>query len=324
VARYSRLLVTGANGFVGQHLLTQLTASFPDAEVIAAIRPNEGQLPLLPGAHRIVPFDLEASDHGKLIAAIRPDGVIHLAAQASVATSFTDPLSSWQINLMGTIRFAEAVIQHTRHCRFILASSAEIYGLSFRTGMILDETALLCPANPYAASKAACDLAIGEMSLRNLDSVRLRAFNHTGQGQSAQFVVASFARQIALIEAGQQVPVMRVGALDRWRDFLDVRDVCAAYVAALNADTTPGAIYNIASGTPHRIGDILNDLLVQSCVMPRIEVEAVRLRATDIERVVGDSTKAFHALGWRPTVPWADTLSSVLSDWRNRVTGIGA
>jgi GDP-4-dehydro-6-deoxy-D-mannose reductase len=235
------------------------------------------------------------------------------------STASTDPLANWRANLMGTIALAEAVRSHSGHCRFVLASSAEIYGLSFRAVAPLDEAALLLPANPYAASKAACDLAVGELALRGLDAVRLRAFNHTGAGQSASFVVASFARQIARIEAGQQAPVMQVGALDRWRDFLDVRDVCAAYIAALETGSASGGIYNIASGTPRRVGDILDALIARSGVTPVVEVEPVRLRPTDVERVAGSAARAARVLGWTPMVPWDETLDVVLNDWRGRI-----
>jgi GDP-4-dehydro-6-deoxy-D-mannose reductase len=317
---YGRLLVTGAGGFVGRHLLTLLRERFPAAILIAACRPEDGALPLLDAADQVVPFDLlEPADCAAMIAATRPDGLVHLAAQASVAASFTDPLVSWQANLMGTIALAEAVLRHACHCRFVLASSAEIYGLSFQGTAPLDEEAPLLPANPYAASKAACDLAVGEMALRGLDCVRLRAFNQAGAGQSAAFVVASFARQIARIEAGQQLPVMQVGAVDRWRDFLDVRDVCAAYGAALETGTAAGSVYNIASGTLRRIGDILDALIARSSVTPVVEVEPVRLRPTDVERVAGNPGRALRELGWAPVVPWEDTLNVALSDWRSRV-----
>jgi GDP-4-dehydro-6-deoxy-D-mannose reductase len=322
VTAYGCLLVTGAAGFVGRHLLALLRARYPAAVLIAAVRPEDGALPSLDVADKVVPFDLlKPAASAALIAELRPDGLVHLAAQASVASSFADPWASWQANLMGTIALAEAVLRYSNHCRFVLASSAEIYGMSFGAGTPLDEDAPFCPANPYAASKAACDLAVGEMALRGLDAVRLRAFNQTGAGQSANFVIASFARQIARIEAGLQAPVMQVGALDRWRDFLDVRDVCAAYGAALEARSISGRVYNIASGTPRRIGDILGALIARSGMTPAVEVEPVRLRPTDVERVAGNSTRAWHELGWAPVVQWDETLDTVLSDWRSRIGG---
>jgi len=317
---YGRLLVTGAAGFVGRHLLPLLRARYPAAVLIAAVRPEDGALPSLNMADRLVPFDLmEPAAFAAMIAEVRPDGLVHLAAQASVAASFVDPLTTWHANLMGTIALAEAVLRHAAHCRFVLASSAEIYGLSFRATAPLDEDAPPLPANPYAAAKAACDLAVGEMTLRGLDAVRLRAFNQTGAGQLDSFVVASFARQIARIEAGQQRPVMQVGALDRWRDFLDVQDVCAAYGAALEAGGASGGAYNIASGIPRRIGDILAALIARSPVTPAVEVESVRLRPTDVERVAGNPTRAHRELDWAPVVSWDETLDTVLNDWRIRV-----
>jgi GDP-4-dehydro-6-deoxy-D-mannose reductase len=317
---YRRLLVTGAAGFVGRHLLTLLRESFPEAALIAAVRPEGHERSSLDGVDRVVHFDLlEPAASASLVSETRPDGLVHLAAQASVAASFADPLATWSANVAGTLALAEAVLRYAGHCRFVLASSAEVYGLSFRSGVALDEMALLSPTNPYAASKAACDLAIGEMALRGLNAVRLRVFNHTGAGQSESFVVANFARQIARIEVGQQAPMLKVGVLDRWRDFLDVQDVCRAYAAALAAELEPGAIYNIASGRLHRIGDILAALIARSEATPAVEVEPVRLRPTDVERVVGNALRAAGDLGWTPVVPWDETLDTVLMDWRARI-----
>ena len=314
-----RLLITGATGFVGRHLLPALRAAFPAATLIATTHAPEefGLAPRI--ADHTVAFDLrDTAGMAAMIAELQPDGLVHLAAQSSVASSFADPEGCWRTNLLGSVALAEAVLRHAPACRFVLASSAEIYGLSFRAQEPLNEQALLCPANPYAASKAATDLAIGEMALRGLDAVRLRAFNHTGAGQTDKFVVAAFARQIAEIEEGRRAPLLRVGALDRWRDFLDVRDVCLAYVAALQLPPKPGALYNIASGVPRRIGDILEGLLARSTIQPEIQVEAGRLRPTDVERVVGDASLARIELGWCATVSWEHTLDMVISAWRHR------
>ena len=328
-----RLLVTGASGFVGRHLLPVLRRSFPRATLIATLRPSDNAGPEGIGldADETVAFDLLQPDAmAPMLRTVRPDGLVHLAAKASVSASFADPMASWRANLLGTLALGEAVLDEAPGCRLVLASSAEVYGLSFRTPAPLDEGAPMRPANPYAASKAACDLAIGEMALRGLDAVRLRAFNHTGPGQSEDFVVASFARQIARVEQGLQAPELRVGALDRWRDFLDVRDVCIAYAAALRgpageaAASEPGLVLNLASGASRRIGDILDGLLSLSTARPQVEVEPARLRPTDLEYVAGDATRAHEMLGWVPATPWDTTLNDVLEDWRRRVRqGLG-
>lgn len=309
-----RLLVTGASGFVGSHLRVALRGAFPHARLIAASRGEA-----VADWDEVVPLDLaDLASCRASVAAARPDAVVHLAALAAVGESFRAPLAVWQVNLIGTLALAEAVLAAAPEAVFLYASSAEIYGLSFQDGVALAEGAALRPANPYAASKAAADLALGEMALRGLRAIRLRPFTHTGPGQTDAFVVTAFARQAARIAAGLQEPVLRVGALDRWRDFLDVRDVCAGYVAALDrADACePGAAFNLASGNPRRVGDVLDDLLRLAGIAPRIEIEAARLRPTDVPRTVGDASAARRVLGWQPVVPWEDTLASVLGYWQ--------
>ncbi len=312
-----RILVTGATGFVGSHLRPLLRDAFPGAELIAATRGKAAQ-----SWDQVVLLDLlDAGSCVTALRAARPDAVIHLAAMAETGASFRDPRHTWRANLFGTLAIAEAVLAEAPEALFVHASSAEVYGLSFQSGHPLDEDAPMRPANPYAASKAAADLALGEMALRGLRAVRLRPFNHTGSGQSEGFVVAAFARQVALIAAGRQEPVIRVGALDRWRDFLDVADVCRGYVAVLQhgVQLVPGAVYNLASGVPREIGGILRDLTRIAGIVPRIEQEAARLRPTDVMRAVGDAAAARAAFGWAPAVHWETTLQAVLADWQVRI-----
>jgi GDP-4-dehydro-6-deoxy-D-mannose reductase len=156
--------------------------------------------------------------------------------------------------------------------------------------------------------------------------VRLRPFNHTGPGQTADFVVASFARQIARVAAGLQLPVLEVGNLDTWRDFLDVRDVCAAYVACIvrRDGLAPGTILNIASGQARRVGDVLTELAALAGVELTVNVDAARVRATDIRLASGDASRARALLGWSPCIPWTQTLQDVLDDWRRQVNAEGA
>ncbi|WP_043342746.1 GDP-mannose 4,6-dehydratase [Belnapia moabensis] len=313
----SRILVTGAGGFVGRTLLPTLRTAFPAATLIGA-----GREAFITGADESLRLDLlDPAGMSAAIAAAQPDAVLHLAAQADVAASFRIPAETWRLNLLGTLALAEAVLQEAPKAVFLHVSSSEVYGLSFQAGQPLDEAAAFQPTSPYAASKAAADLAIGEMALRGLRAIRLRPFTHVGPGQSPNFAVASFARQVARIEAGRQEPVLRTGALDRWRDILDVRDICAGYVQALRmADRLPpGLALNLCSGEPRRISGILDALLALAGIEAQIEREAARLRPTDVERVEGNPARACDVLGWAPTIPWEETLRSILGDWRNRV-----
>jgi GDP-4-dehydro-6-deoxy-D-mannose reductase len=306
-----RILVTGASGFVAGHLLPALRVAFPQAELV-----------LLGGASGMTPLDIThhvAVD--ALIADVQPDACIHLAAVSTVSEARSNQALAWQVNLHGTLALAGGVLRHAPSCWFLFISSADIYGASFAAGEPLDEAALPAPLNTYAASKAAADLALGAMAAEGLRTVRMRPFNHTGAGQSAAFVVPAFARQVARIAAGRQAPKLQVGALDPQRDFLDVRDVCAAYVACLQrADRMmPGAVFNIASGTPRRVGDVLATLLKLAGVTAEIETGAALLRPTDIAVASGNAAAAREALAWSPAIAWDQTLREVLDDWKLRV-----
>ena len=299
-----RILVTGAAGFVGQHLTRSLAAAYPDATLLTPT------------------FDV--TDPAAVSAMLRsalPDSCIHLAAISTIAAAQQDQDRTWRVNLLGTLSLARAILQHAPECQLIFASTADAYGASFGSGAKLDEHAPLAPLNTYSATKAAADLALGSMAGQGLRVVRLRPFNHTGPGQTAQFVVAAFARQVARIAAGMQQPVLEVGNLEPRRDFLDVRDVCAAYVACVDRRDAlvPGAIFNLASGEARRIGDILLALQELAGISAEVRVDRLRVRATDLALAHGDGTQARNVLGWTPTTSWSQTVQDVLSDWRRRI-----
>ena len=299
-----RVLVTGATGFVGPHLIAALSAGIRGAEIRAA-------------ACDVTHPDTVTEE----VRSFRPDRCIHLAAVSAVPEASRDPHAAWRVNLHGTLNLADAIRSEAPECTLIFASSAEAYGTSFRSGRALDETAALAPANTYAATKAAADLALGAAAASGLRVVRLRPFNHTGAGQSDQFVVPAFARQIALIEAGAQPPTLSVGNLESARDFLDVADVCAAYVACCErADELPtGTVLNVASGVARRIGDVLADLLRLASADVEVTRDPTRMRPSDTPLATGDASLARKLLGWQPAAAWGDTLARVLDDWRGRV-----
>ena len=294
-----RILITGAAGFVGMHLRPILAQTYPAATLIAA--------------------QADVTDPAAVTAECareNPDAIIHLAAIAAIGDARANPARAWSTNLHGTLNIAAAARAHD--ATLLFASTSDLYGASFRAGIPLNESALPAPLNAYAATKAAADLALGAMAAEGLRVIRMRPFNHTGPGQSDAFVVASFARQVAAIAAGQQPPVMQVGDLSPMRDFLDVRDVCAAYALALGADLPPGTILNVASGQPRRVGDVLQHLLDLAGVQATVQTDTARLRPTDIPVAAGDAT-AIRTLGWAPAIPWAQTLADMLTDWRRRI-----
>jgi GDP-4-dehydro-6-deoxy-D-mannose reductase len=303
-----KILVTGAGGFVGRHLMPALRLRFPDAGLVTT------------GASGFDVSDRASCD--RLIAQEKPDGCVHLAAIAAIGDARADPERAWRVNLHGTLGLADAIMAHAPACRLVFASTSDLYGASFRSGVALDETAVPAPLNVYAATKAAADLALGAMAAQGLHVVRVRPFNHTGAGQSASFAVAAFARQVMRIKAGLQPPVVTVGDLSPYRDFLDVRDVCAAYAECLapERDIAPGTILNIASGQRRRIGDVLSALLAAAGVEAVVQTQTGLLRPTDIATASGNAGAAEAVLGWRPVIPWETTIADVIADWGVRVT----
>lgn len=307
-----RILVTGAAGFAGRHLLALAAARFPEARLLATGERERA------GIRRLDVTDFAAAR--ALIGAFRPDAVVHLAAVAAVAEANRAGLRTWRVNLGGTCRLARAVLEAAPGATFLFASSAAVYGRSFRPGAPLSEAAPLAPQDTYGATKAAAEMALSAMVSEGLRLIRIRPFNHIGPGQSEAFAIGAFAAQIARIEAGVQRPRLAVGSLEACRDFLDVRDVCAGYLAALErADTLESGIaLNLASGTARPIRTVLDELLALARVPITVETDARRLRRTDLPISVGDAALAARLLDWRPAIPWQKTLADLLADCRVR------
>ncbi|MQR98522.1 GDP-mannose 4,6-dehydratase [Gluconobacter aidae] len=300
-----RLLITGSGGFVGRHLQHQAQKRFPDSEILPSI-----------------PDIRDTQTVEKAIASAKPDHCVHLAAVSTIGAARKSPDHAWEVNLHGTLNVARAMLRHVPNSAFLFASTAESYGTTFQRWTALSEDAPLAPGNTYAATKAAADLALGAMAREGLRVIRMRPFNHTGPGQSPDFVVPAFASQIARIAKGLQKPEISVGNLDARRDFLDVRDVCDAYLDVLmaNKSLAPGTIFNVCSGETRSIRSILDDLLTISGVNAEIVTDPDRLRPSDIPVARGDATLITSRLGWRRQIAWEDTLRDVYEDCMRKTT----
>lgn len=321
-AHPSAVLVTGVGGFVGRHLMAHLLSE-GDGPIVGLAR--AGEAPDAPSGVEIHELDLnDAAGTRRLVERIRPACVYHLAAQASVADSHADPLGTLVNNIACQIHLFEALLAIGLRARVLVIGSNEEYGLVEADELPVRETNELRPLSPYAVSKVAQDL-LGYQYFKShrLEVVRVRPFTHTGPGQAAHFVTPAFARQVARIEAGLQIPVMAVGNLDARRDFTDVRDVVRAYRLALR-EGEPGAVYNVGSERAVSVRALLEGLVRLSRVPISIEVDPAKLRPSDTPPQYSDCTRLRARTGWRATIPLEQTLADVLQDWRDRVARLGA
>lgn len=302
-----RALVTGASGFIGKHLLTALHASGWDCA--AAGGPDD--------ATGLIPLDL--ADAQNLRAALdiaAPDVVFHFAGQANVPASIENPAETYDVNVLGVARLLEAIRGYAsagnEPPRVVFASSADVYGKRTAQDLPFVETLAPNPASPYAASKAAAEaVLLGEARSFGLDVVIARTFNCIGPGQSERFAVASFAGQLARIAAGAP-PVMEVGDLGAARDFLDVRDGVAAYLA-LASSGAPGEAYNVCSGVAVTLRDILSALVTIAHVPVEIRQDPARMRPSDVPISYGSNEKLRTATSWQPRIALQQTLRDIIT-----------
>ncbi len=309
------VLITGAAGFAGRHLLAHLRASAPDGRLVAWTRQ---------GLHtdsvdNVEWQQVDVTVRGGVANRIkdtRPVAVVHLAGSPHVGQSWRDAWEPLKTNVIGTHHLLDAIRAHQPRCRVLVVTSAMIYKPS---GEPLDEDSPVGPVSPYGFSKLAQDqLALNAALQDGLDVVVARPFNHVGPGQDPSFFLSSFAKQIALIEAGLAPPEIQVGNLDAERDLTDVRDVVDAYVRLLAAGEA-GRAYNVCSGQTHRVGDLLDRLLALAHVPVRRVVDPARLRPNDVPRLVGNNERLRKELGWRPQRGMEVTLADTLDHWRAEV-----
>lgn len=307
------ILITGAAGFAGRHLIDLLTSD--GAEIVAWHRPG-GRPPCeAPRTlwQAVDVLDRHAVSHA--IDRVRPTAVYHCAGAAHVGRSWDATESTFAINVRGTHHLLEALRHAAVSTRVIIPSSAMIYRPASEP---LSEDHPLVPANPYGLSKLAQELLAEHAATDRLRIMIARAFNHIGPQQDPSFAASGFAKQIAEIEAGLREPEVIVGNLEARRDALDVRDTVRAYRMILERGR-PGRPYNVSSGHAIAIGELLEMLKIRARVPIRVSVDPNRFRPHDFPLLIGNSDRLRRELGWMPTIPLSQTLDDLLTYWRAKV-----
>ncbi len=309
-----KLLLTGANGFVGQHLISTLGADYRVTGVVHNSNLQSGGNIKYESGNILDRGFLE-----DLIKKYQPDSVLHLAAIAPTWTQ--DPENIFKINLVGTLNLYLAIENQKKESgidpKIVYVSSAEAYGKTANPELI-NESNPFFPANYYGTSKVAADRLSYQMSQSSkLRITIIRPFNHTGPGQGKGFFVPDMASQIVELENSDKDELL-VGNLESIRDISDVRDIARGYKAILETDTVPGEAYNLCSGKGVKMKDILDILLSHAKKNIRIVEDPKRMRPSEVPITVGDNSKFKDLTGWEPKIPLEKTLEDTLEFWRNK------
>ncbi len=307
-----RLLITGADGFVGRWLVRAARAE--QREVIAAIGPGgiaaeQWLTPAESAGVRSIESDITSPADVERLAGEDVDAIVHLAAIASGAAARRDPEAAHLVNTAAAIDLARQLVRQGATARLLFVSTGEVYGAGHSAPIV--ESAAVAPVSPYARSKADAERGIAEVaSAAELDYVVARPFPHTGPGQATEFVVPAFAARLRKAKRAGAATIA-VGNLDVSRDFLDVRDVARAYLLLLDHGVS-GEHYNVASGVGHRIDEILALLIRLVDVMVQPVVDPDLVRPADIPVLVGDATRLRDLTGWAPTINLEQTFRDLL------------
>jgi GDP-4-dehydro-6-deoxy-D-mannose reductase len=318
-----RILLTGITGFVGGHLAEALLER-GDAELFGISRRGDWPSEWRHLAGRATLHSCDLGDRSAVEAAlhvVQPDQIYHLAGYAHVGRSFTESDSAWAGNLTATRNLYEAVVGWGDRARILYVGSGQVYGDPTTPDQVFDEQSLLRPVSPYAASKAAADLASYQYTQSpGLHIVRARPLNHIGPRQSAQYAAANFANQIAAIELGQRSAVVETGNLKPSRDLTDVRDVAQAYLLLMERGQR-GEVYNIGSGAVFSMQQVLDLLLAVARVKVEVRPRSERMRAGELNALRTDAAKLRRETGWTPRFSLEQTLRDTLDYWRSRLAG---
>ena len=312
-----KALITGA-GFVGRHLARYLVAE--NVEVLGtALHAPEEEKEVLGGFRYLFCDVCSQSSLEGVLKNSRPDYVFHLAAQSSVSLSWTQTRETFEVNVLGEVNLLEVLRRLEIPAKVLITCSSHEYGKVEPKDLPITEEHPLRPDSPYALSKVFQELLAKQyFEAYSMHIVVTRAFNHAGPGQATGFVCSDFAKQIAEAEAGIREPTMYVGNLEARRDFTDVRDIVRAYWLILTKGKT-GETYNVCSANAYAVGEILEILRSKARVEIEVREDPKRIRPADIPVLLGDATKTFQTTGWKPTIPFEQTLEDVLDYWRQMI-----
>lgn len=309
------VLIVGAAGFVGNHLIDYIQKNYPTWHVIATKMPKEG-INKDVAVQNLDITDSEQIVH--LLQEVRPDYIFHLAAQSSVALSWKNPELTVKINIIGSIHLLDAIRGMEKQPRVLLIGSGEEYGHVKGNEIPIQEDNNTRPGNIYAVTKV-CQNMIGHLYAEayGMQVMSTRSFNHTGPNQAPQFVVADFCKQVADIEVGKQEPEIHVGNLSAKRDFTDVRDVVRAYCLLMEKGKA-GETYNVGSGHALEIREILERILSQSAREIEVVTAPSKFRPVDVPIIEADISKLTECTGWVPEIPIEKTITETLAWYRNK------
>ncbi|NMC04596.1 MAG: NAD-dependent epimerase/dehydratase family protein [Candidatus Lokiarchaeota archaeon] len=319
-----KFIVTGACGFIGSHLADFCLSRGHD--VLAIAKPKVDLVNLrhlttksmeIPGNFELVEADVrDAKRMHEIIERVKPDGIFHMAAQSLVQPSWENPVETFDTNINGTVNVFEPVKKLGLKTRIIVACSSAEYGVITKDDVPIKESLPLQPLHPYGISKVGQDLVARQYFLNfGIDTVRLRYFNQTGIRKTKD-ASSDFAMKVAEIDAGKADPEMHVGNLDTERDIQDIRDtVQATWLAFEKAEK--GEVYNICTGVPTRIRDVLGILVAMSSKkISVVEKCAEKIRYQDEIIILGDNSKFRNATGYKPDHAIKDTLKSMFDYWK--------
>jgi len=319
-----KVLITGATGFVGSHLieycLTKANVKLYGTVFSYHSKDELKNIESVKSKIKLLKCDLtNKNDVIRILKEVKPDKIFHLAAQSFVPVSWKDPQNTLFNNIVSELNIFEVLKGMKLDPVIQIAGSSEEYGLVRKEEIPIKESNLLRPLSPYAVSKITQDMLASQYHRsNNLKTVITRAFNHTGPRRDKRFVTSWFAYQIASIEVGLQKPVIKVGNLDSYRDFSDVRDMVRAYWLATEK-CKYGEPYNIGSGKTYQIKEVLSMLLSFSKSKIKIEKDPQLMRPSDVPILQCDCRKFKKATGWNPKINFETTLKDILNYWRKEI-----